>query len=525
MKKWKKMMSVGLFIIAVLSGCTSQPNQGAIGTADNTVPKKGGILKIAISSEPPTLDVQMTTSFASQEIGYHIYEGLFTPDANYNPQPMLAKDYTYDDNSKSYTINLRQGIKFHDGKDFNADDVIASLNRWMKLNQYGKLLASNLKELKKNGDYQIILALKESSPAVPSLLSFPNQGAAIYPKEVVDAAGDGEIKTFIGTGPYKFQEHKPDQYIKMVRYEQYMPREETANGMTGKRTAYMDELDFIPTPEISVRLDGLETGQFDVAEEISTDMYTRVKASSNVDPVIVKPYWWPMAVFNNKQGIFTNQKMRQAFNAALDKEPIMKAAFSDPQFYRLDPSLLQKEVQQWYSDAGKELYNQGNIEKSKQLLQEAGYKGEKIRWLTTKDYDYLYKIALVATEQLKKAGFNIDLQVVDWATLVSQRSKPDQYELYSTSSTFSSDPAGAGYTSANAAGWWESSPKEELLKKVSTEMDPVKRKEAWVGIQKLFYEEVPIVKFGDFFLLKAKSKKVQDLVATPYPYYWNVWKK
>jgi peptide/nickel transport system substrate-binding protein len=532
MKAWKGGLTFLLSVGLILSGCSTQSRTNTSDggkkeqtAKDNSASKKGGVLNIATIGEPPTLDSHWTTAFAAQEIGYHIYEGLFAPDSHFNSQPMLAKDYKYDEKEKAYIINLREGIKFHDGSDFDADDVIASINRWMKKSQYGQMLSRNLKELKKTGPLQVVIALKDSSPSIPMLLCYPNQQAAIYPKEVVDAAGDDQIKSFIGTGPYKLGERKPDQYIKLVRNENYKPREEAPDGMAGKRTAYADELMFIPTPEVSVRLDGLEAGQFDVAEQVSTDMYDRVKTSATVDPVIVKPYWWPMAVFNKKQGIFTNPKMRQAFNAALDKGPIMKAAFTKEDFYRLDPSLLNKEQPEWYSEVGKDVYNQANIEKAKQLLQEAGYKGEPIRWVTTKEYDYMYKIAMVATEQLKKAGFNIDLQVVDWATLVSRRAKPEEFDLFSTANTFTPGPSAAGFTDPSWPGWWENPEKEKLLKEVNTEMDPAKRKAAWEGIQKLFYQDVPIVKFGDYFLLEAKSKQIKNLDGTPFPYYWNVQKQ
>src|SRR5690606_2526776 len=111
------------------------------------------VLKIAITGEPPTLDSQYSTAYLASYISWHIFEGLFTLDENYNAVPMLAKDYVYDEEKKTYTIHLREGVKFHNGKNLTSDDVIASLNRWGKLSNYGRLLYNNVKKVKKRNDY------------------------------------------------------------------------------------------------------------------------------------------------------------------------------------------------------------------------------------------------------------------------------------------------------------------------------------------------------------------------------------
>jgi peptide/nickel transport system substrate-binding protein len=524
--KWLTLsLSLVLLLSVVLAGCSGKAPASDASDSNKDTPKTGGILKIAIPGEPPTLDMTQGTSTIVTEIGNHVFEGLFTVDEKYNVTPMLAKDYVYDEANKKYTIHLRDGVKFHNGKILTADDVVASLNRWSKIATYGKIFARYAKEIRKADDHTIEILLNEPSPIIPKLLTSPSHQSVIFPKEVVDAAGDGPIKEFIGTGPFRFVEHKPDQYIKLARFDNYSTLDGPSKGMSGKRVAYVDELMFIPTPENSVRLDGVQTGQYDYAEQINSDMYEQVKANNQVESVITKPYWWAGAIFNKKQGPLKDQKLRQAFSLALKMEPIMKAAFSSPDFYRLDPSILFKEQTQWWSDAGKEMYNQGNIEKAKQLMKEAGYNGEKIRWMTTKEYDFMYKNAVVAVEQLKQIGFNIELQVVDWATIAQRRAKPEEWEVFSNGISFISDPGiWAGFEST-WPGWWDSPKKNDLLNKVNTEMDPVKRKQNLDQLQAYFYEDAPIVKFGDFFVLGVKSKKVQGLVGDAYPYFWNVWKK
>ncbi|MUG70642.1 ABC transporter substrate-binding protein [Paenibacillus validus] len=523
-KRFKIFLSLILMLSVLLSACQEKPSSGP-GTNAAGEPKMGGTLKVATTGEPPTLDPTQTTAYSAQEIGWHIYEGLFTIDENYNATPMLAKDYVFDEAKNTYTIHLREGIKFHNGKQLSADDVVASLNRWGKKANYGKILFQNLQELKKVDDLTIDIVLKSPSPIVPILLAFPNQQSAIFPKEIVEAAGDGEIKQYIGTGPYRFVEHKPDQYIKLARFEDYKPLEGPAKGMGGSRKAYLDEILFIPTPETSVRLDGVQTGQFDFAEQVNSDMYKQIQANNQVDALITKPYWFTQIVFNKKSGPFTDKRLRQAFSLALDMKPMMQAAFASEEFYRLDPSIMFKEQKEWWSEAGKENYNQANLEKAKKLMEEAGYKGEKLRWLTTKEYDFMYKNSLVATEQLKKIGFNIELQVVDYATIVSKRMKPEEYEIFMGATTFTPDPGIWPIWESSWPGFWVDPKKDEMVKKLNSEMDPKERKKHLDALQAYFWEEVPLLKVGDFFVLSVKTKEVKGLEGTAFPFYWNVWKE
>jgi peptide/nickel transport system substrate-binding protein len=512
--------------VAVIGvGCAGWAKDAAGQTAQTEQGKPVESLRVAVIGEPPTFDAHHSTALTAQTIAWHIYEGLFTVDKNFNAVPMLAEGYSYDEASKTYVIRLRSGIKFHDGSDLDADDVLASLDRWSRKSNYGRLLAGNIKEIRKKDALTVEIELKQPSPIVQTMLSFPNQQAAIYPKEIIDKYKDAEVREHIGTGPYRLAEHLPDRHIKLVRYDGYKPLPGPPDGMAGARVAYASELLFIPTPEVSVRLDGVQTGLFDIAEQVSSDMYDTVTMSADLKPVITKPYQWSMPVFNKKAAPFNNVKARQAFVVALKMQPILEAAFASKDFYRLDPSILFKEQGQWWTTAGSDpYYDKGDVERAKTLLAESGYRGEPIRWLTTKEYDFMYKNALVAADQLKKVGFNIDLQVVDWATIVQKRGQPDAWEIFSGGTTFTPDPGIWPIFDSKWPGFWEDPKKDALVQRVNTEMDLAKRKAAWEELHAYFWEQVPVVKLGDFFLLGVTHGSVKGLQNMPFPFYWNVWK-
>src|SRR2546422_358372 len=438
---------------------------------------------------------------------------------------MRAEGHAGADGGRRYTIRLRKGVKFHTGKEMTSADVVASLMRWGKMAGTGKAMWKNVEGVEAKAPLTVVIHMKQPSGVLLAALARPNNGAAIFPKEIVDAAGENQIKEPVGTGPFRFVEHKPDRHIKLARFKEYVARSEAPDGYGGKRTAYVDEILFIPVPDVAVRLAGVETGEYHVALQIQQDQYERVKTLPGVVAGIIKPEGWSTAVLNHKQGLMADKRVRQAFQAALDMEPVMAAGFGNKAFYRLDPGLSFPEQPQWHSKAGGDLYNQKNPARARKLLEAAGYSGQSVRWITTKEYQWMYKNALVAKQQLEAVGFKINLEVVDWATLVQRRNKPEVWDVFSTGISFNPEPAFSTAVNCNWPGWWCHEDKEQWMEALAREAEPKKRRAMWEKVQTIFYEDVGRVKFGDFFGLTAIRKEVHGYRPTNEMNLWNVWLK
>jgi peptide/nickel transport system substrate-binding protein len=509
--------------LSLVAGCGSK-STGTTGTTSTGTAQKGGVLKVAIVGEPPTIDMHTTTATLAFEVGWHIFETLYTYTANYGIQPMLADSMPeVKDGGKVYVIKLRQGVPFHNGKVMTSDDVVASINRWNKLAQNAKGAMAGLKAVTAPDKNTVQFEFDKPNGTLLAALATPGNGLAIYPKEICDKYPDKPIQEFIGTGPYKLIEHVPDRYYKMQRFDQYASRSEESNGPGGKKLAAADEIQFIPVPDTNTRLSGLESGEYDVAALLSGSQYQSVKNDSSLQAIVVKPISHLNVSFNLKQGPFTNKLVRQAALAIMDPEPIMSAAFGDKDLYRIDPSLMQKEQGVWWTDAGKENYNQHNVAKAKQLLQQAGYKGEKIRYLATKEYDYNYKAALVYADQMKAAGFNVELVVSDWATLVNNRAKPDAWDMFGTGISVKNNPLLLASMGDKWFGWWENPQRDQLAQQIAGELEDAKAAKTWAELQKLYYEEVPSVKIGDYFATRAARKNVKNVPTMGEYYFWNTY--
>ncbi|HET8629544.1 MAG TPA: ABC transporter substrate-binding protein [Thermomicrobiales bacterium] len=497
---------------------------GTAATPASSSGVKGGSLKVAIIGEPPTLDMHWGTPTIIGFVTWNIYEPLFAFDDKFQVIPMLAESHDVSADGLTHTLKIRKQVPFHNGEELKAADVLASLKRWAGKQGLGAALFKATDKVTPTDDHTLEFTMKQPYGTFESSLAYFYQGAAIYPKSVIDAAGDQQIKQFIGTGPYKFVEHQPDRFIRLARFDGYAALPGAPKGYGGHKHAYVDEMVFTPVGDEAARIAGLRAGNYHYLESISADQYSTLKDDPNVDAIVMPPGGWDTFVINWKSPLMKNQQIRQAFQAALNSGPILDAGWGQG-FYRLEASVMQKETA-WYTEAGKELYNQHNPDKARQLLKDAGYDGTPVRFMTTKQYLEQYNNAVVGKQQLEAAGFKIDLQVYDWATLTTRRTKPDLWDVFTTGISFRPDPTQLAIMQlCNWPGWWCSDASEGILAKLQSESDFGARFKLWEQLQTNFYEEVPMIKLGDTKSVTASAKALKGLSTQTQlgPILWNTW--
>ncbi len=478
-------------------------------------PRRGGTLRYAHYAETPTLDMHWTTAAITGDITRFVYEGLFALNSKSEPVPLLVQTYKVSPDRQTHTFVLRQGIQFHHGREMNADDVVASLNRWGRISSRGRELFSQISSLAASDRYTVQMRLREPNALVAATLAYPGQWAVIYPKEVVDEVGTNQIRRFIGTGPYRLAEHIPDRHIKLERFDRYQPRTEPADGLAGARPANFDTILIIPVPDPAVRIAGVQRGDYDFAHAIPPDEYDRLRQDSRVAPYIEPSASWLVGQFNKRQGILTNKTLRHAALAALDLDKIMSAAFGPRALWRLDPSLMPKETTMW-TDVGKEYYNQRNPDRARKLLAEAGYKGEPVRWLTSPERPTYYDATQVAKAQMEAAGFKVELVTTDWATLLTRRNRPEAWDIFTTGMLAPlTDPTLLLAILPNWPGWYESREVAGIIKLLTRHADPKVRLDQWRRAQKQFWEDAAAIKFGDFFVLHLHRRELKSVIGAP----------
>ncbi|WP_435169791.1 ABC transporter substrate-binding protein [Falsirhodobacter sp. 1013] len=472
-----------------------------------------GVVNVAIIGDPDTFDPMVSTKDVVSVVTQHMVETLYTFDKEWAVVPLLAADMpVIAADGKSYTIPLRQGVTFHDGSSMDSADVAASLERWTQKASRGMAVAGRIDSITADGPDKVIITLNEPYAPLMSLLAFSNSAAAIYPEEILA----DQITEPVGTGPYKMQERVPDQYTQLVRFDGYTQ----PGAAAGERKQIPDEIRFIPVPDPNTRAEGLLSGQFDYADSLSSEAFDRIEASGTAETVLLEPFGWPIFGVNHKKGLMTNLEIRRAVQAALPVDDMLFAAFGDEKFFQTDGALY-PEGWAWHTEEGTDLYNVNDPEKAAEHLKAAGYDGEPLRILTSRQYEFHYKMAEVASMALEMAGFTVQMDVVDWATLAQNRDNPDLWDIYITHSPFLPEPALTSGFFASSREGWDNPEKNAILDRFIAETDPEARKAVFAELQKVTYEDVGMIKIGNFNALNGQAKGLEGVAPSPWPAFWN----
>ncbi|GAC1322513.1 MAG: ABC transporter substrate-binding protein [Chloroflexota bacterium] len=507
-------------LASVIAACTPAPSAAPSAASSGGTPKKGGTLKVAILGDPPALDPVFTTATITSNVSSHLFEGLFARGADYSPKLMLAEQYDASSDGLTHVFKLRKGVAFHNGKEMDSQDVLASMQRWLEVGARGAFIAKRLDTMAAPDKYTLQMRFKEPTGSLSLYLSRVEM--VVVPADIATKTGKDQLKEFVGTGPYKFVEWQHDRVIRMARFDNYAARSDPADAWAGRKIAYIDELQFVPVTEDAVRTDGVGTGEYHFSDPVPPDSFDAVKSNPQLVPYVVKPYYWYVTHFNKKQGPFTDVRVRQAVQKALACDPIARAGFGRAEFYRLTPGMAAQETP-WSSDVGADIFNHPDAEAAKRLLADAGYKGEPIRWMATKEYFWNYNQALPIKSQLEAVGFTVDLQVMDWATLVSRRSKSDQYDAFITGHEGYGHPLIQPFLDDKWPGFWTNEQKDRIIGEMIAETDPVKSQKLIDQLQGLIYSDVPFVKLEEGFLLRVGRKELQGYSNPADFYFWNAW--
>jgi peptide/nickel transport system substrate-binding protein len=491
-------------------------------------PHVGGDFVFGQEANINSLDQMTSSTISTRNVAMNMFEALMTRDENFSPILDLADSMAESPDHMTYTFKLRQGVHFHNGKAMTSADVMASFNRYAKIG-----LARNALDNADRWDAPdpdtFVIHMKKAQPTFILGLSSFSVPIVIIPAEDENDPPQ-QLKT-IGTGPFELVQAVPGSFVKMKRFEGYVPNKnfEQRTGFGGYKQACFDTVTFRIVTEGQARVAGLETGELQGVEDVPAKSLPQIKQNAKITVLPLNNWWIQIALPNTNFPPTDNLDFRKAVQAALDMDEIMDAA-SDGN-YKLNVG-FQYPNQADYTDAGKETYNLHDPALAKKYLAQSGYKGETVILLTDKDYAPMYNSALVMQQELQAVGIKAEMKVVDWPTSVQLDLNTNTgwnffYTGWGTQPALGALDTMQFLASPNAAykppgdkddpevlaAWHD-------MNQLPTAAD---RQAAFVRMQKLVLDKVYAVPFGSFTKVQATRSDVKGFVPFRIPRMADVW--
>ena len=494
------------------------------------------VLKVALHSDLKIIDPMWTTALISIHHGNMVFDTLFALDEKLEIKPQMVDKWEVSPDKLTWTFTLRDGLEFHDGTPVTAADCVASIKRWAVKDPMGQKLVANTADLSAADAKTIKLVLKQPYGLVLDALGKSN--AFMMPKRLADTDANTQITDAVGSGPFIFKkdEWKAGEKAVYVKNPKYKPRSEPASGLAGGKVVKVDRVEWLTLPDTSTQVNALINGEIDLVEIVPPDLLPLLAKEKGVKVVVLNTFGRQYAMrFNVLFKPFDNAKVRQAVLYALDQKEILEANVGNPAYYKECKSLFPC-GSPLESTKGWEDKVSGNVAKGKQLLAEAGYDGTPVVFLHQTDTSGHNNLATVAKAQLEKIGLKVDLQPMDWQTLVSRRAKKDPPDKGGWGAFFTSwgavdilNPVVSAFLNASCDkgtfGWPCDEAIEKLRDAYAQETDPAKKKAIAEAVQLRVLEYPTHAILGQFTTPTAVRSNVNGLLPTTSLALWNIEKK
>ena len=387
------------------------------------------VLRYVRNGNLTILDPIWTTAYVTRDHGYMIYDTLFAMDENNAIKPQMVDKYEVSADKTLWTFTLRDGLEWHDGKPVTAEDCVPSLKRWMGRDPMGQKLADFVAEFKVVDAKTFTLKLKEPYGLVLDSIGKPSSNTPfMMPKEVAETDPFKQISSTVGSGPFIYvnAESKPGEKHVYVKNPKYKPRSEPASGLAGGKIAKLDRVECPEMPDPQQQVNALIAGEIDVIEQLPHDLLPILNKDKNVKLVDWNPLGQQFVIrFNHLQPPFNNPKIRKAALLCMRQEDYLKATVGEPKYYKVCTAAFICGTPNAV-DTPNGLLVKPDFEKSKALLKEAGYDGTPVVLMQSTTLPVLTNMAPVTKALLEQGGFKVDMQSMDWQTVVARRAKKDQ---------------------------------------------------------------------------------------------------
>jgi len=463
-----------------------------------------GVLEIATDTAPVGLDPHKVTAFSSFVVIGQIYDGLVEVNADLAVEPALAESWTVSDDGLTYVVQLRQGVRFHNGRTMTADDVVYSYERIVDP-ETASPQASRFAQVESavaTGEYEVTFTL--SQPFAPFVSNLAN--LYVVPQEAVSEFGDLQ-QNAVGTGPFMLDEIVPDTYVSLLKNPNYF-----REGLPK-----LDGLRYNIVPEASTRAAGMRTGAYQLIPDVDPATAETLRGVAGVELLGVQDLAYTLLGLNVSREPFDDPRVRMAINYAIDRDEIVEAVY----FGNAVPGgPLSPGLAEWALDTSEFACYATDLDMARQLLADAGYpNGFDTEILTFGTIQVVSDTAQVLQAQLAQVGINANVNVAEFGTFVQDWTNSN-FDMFVSLNGGSSDPDGylhRTFVTGGSTNVFKYSDEEvdQWLEAGRTTSDQAARYDIYADLQRKLACEGPIAHIAYGTLFTAVADEVEGFQNMP----------
>ena len=487
---------------------TSEETNGEEESSETSSEEATGeqVLRIANDQEPAGLDPHITPAHSSVRVYSKIYSTLVRFDENMEITADLAEDWDWADD-QTLVFQVREGVTFHNGDEVTAEDAVFSFARILD-EETGSHIASyfsSVDSIEATDTYEVTFNL--SSPDATLLTNFTNSSAAIINQSVLEENGDLQ-QVAVGTGPFKLEEWVPDNRVTLLKNEDYYMEGQPA----------LDSVEYYTMVDEASRLSAIRTGEVDMTT-LTAQSSELLQNEESINVMDYQTLEYSYVGFDMNHEILSDQNVRQALSLATNREGIADIVWNG-QATVTGP--IAPSMGEWSIDVTEhELYS-NDLDKARQLLEEAGYPdGFEIEITTASTYDDMIDTAQILQQQWAEIGVEATIKQVEWAEYIDIWSNTSADVLVGRNGSGSDPDRAMNYffNSEGSANVWGFADEayDEIVLDGKTTIDQEERQEIYVEAQNHLLDLSPNL----FLVSPMNYVAVRDTVENYQPYPHN----
>ena len=482
------------------------------------------VLRYVPSTDLFSLDFIGASSAVALTASLMVYDCLYGLDPSLTAQRQMVAGEEVSADGLRWSFTLRDGLRFSTGEAVLAADCVASIARWAQRRPIGQRMAPLVEEMKALDDKRFEIRLKRPFPQMLRGLTEP----WVMPERISRTSAFTEVKEIVGSGPFLWQK---DEWVSGAsaafrRNPDYVPRNEPPNYLAGGKVVHFDRVEWTTMPDPAGAAAALQRGEVDYMERPLFDLMPRLRRQRDVRLQKTDGFGWSAYLhFNNATAPFDNVALRRAVIAAVDQREFMQAAVGDDTGLFTTGTGIFTPGSNMASTAGQETLPARDPATLRRLVQESGFKGERVVLMVPSDAPHLNAMGLVARQMMTALGLNVDFQAMDLGTMFTRWRSRERTEATNWS-CFPLTWQGVGTASPAAhVPLLGQAPDAEMVALIEAWFQapdlPAQQAKA-ADIQRRYYASPPFANLGSYVWPVAYRANVQGALEAPFTVFWNM---